>query len=70
MDKGVLIEQGTHNELYERGGVYHMLVEKQKIVMKEGSETSAHAEEAFNIPNQALLVGQANPQVRREIDLE
>jgi len=34
MDKGDLIEKGTHDELYAMGGVYTQLVNKQKIKMK------------------------------------
>lgn len=66
MDKGELIEQGTHNSLYELNGVYHSLVEKQKIMMKEGTQVdNAQEEDKFNVPNQAIIT-QANPQVRTE----
>jgi ABC-type methionine transport system ATPase subunit len=35
LDQGILKEQGTHESLYAQGGIYHMLVEKQRIAMKE-----------------------------------
>lgn len=35
LDQGVLLEQGTHESLYASGGLYHTLVEKQRIAMKE-----------------------------------
>eukprot|EP01114_Cavostelium_apophysatum_P013606 TRINITY_DN332_c1_g1_i3.p1 TRINITY_DN332_c1_g1~~TRINITY_DN332_c1_g1_i3.p1 ORF type:complete len:879 (-),score=350.80 TRINITY_DN332_c1_g1_i3:104-2740(-) len=35
MDKGNLIERGTHQELYAQNGVYTELVNKQQIKMKE-----------------------------------
>lgn len=56
MDKGVLVEQGTHESLYNMGGVYHSLVEKQRIATKSKEEVPVDAvEEVFNVPNQAAL---------------
>jgi ATP-binding cassette subfamily B protein len=31
IDKGLIAEQGTHNELLALNGIYHELFEKQKI---------------------------------------
>ncbi|KAJ3053457.1 Multidrug resistance protein 1 [Rhizophlyctis rosea] len=46
MDKGEIKEKGTHDELIALGGIYHQLVEKQKIKTKEdGGETSHESEE-------------------------
>ena len=61
MDKGVLVEQGTHDELLEMNGMYKLLVEKQKIAQKEEPEGSsgAHAVEdveIFNVPDQSALL--------------
>lgn len=70
MDKGILVEQGTHESLYAQGGVYYSLVEKQRIAMKEGDEqdAGAHEEEKFNVPNNAtLLVAKQPQQVRTSI---
>lgn len=61
MDKGILVEQGTHESLYAQGGVYHQLVEKQRIALKEkdkeGEEEGAEIEQ-FNVPNQEALLAQ------------
>lgn len=57
MDKGVLVEQGTHETLYAMGGVYHSLVEKQRIATKNKDDTEELPEvEMFNVPNQAAFV--------------
>lgn len=40
MEKGDLVEKGTHDQLYEMGGVYTQLVNKQKIKMKADGEIS------------------------------
>jgi ABC-type multidrug transport system ATPase subunit len=60
MDKGVLVEQGTHESLYAQGGVYYQLVEKQRIQMKDTSKDDPEGAEVetFNVPNQAALLAQ------------
>lgn len=58
MDKGILVEQGTHESLYAMGGVYHSLVEKQRIATRHKEEGADEVEEVemFNVPNQAALL--------------
>lgn len=58
MDKGILVEQGTHESLHGMGGVYHSLVEKQRIATKNTEEKVEDVEdvELFNVPNQAAFI--------------
>lgn len=79
MGAGNLVEQGTHESLYQEGGIYYQLVEKQRIMTKNKEEGEVisllllcfyysinlqlqdGAEvEMFNVPNQAVLVGNNN----------
>jgi ATP-binding cassette subfamily B (MDR/TAP) protein 1 len=43
MNKGTIVEQGTHNELIELGGVYSRLVLSQDLG-QEGNKDDAHLE--------------------------
>lgn len=45
LDQGVLVEVGTHESLYAQGGLYHTLVEKQKIMMKDPERDAKKEEE-------------------------
>ena len=44
MSQGVLIEQGTHNELLSRGGAYARLVQSQDLERASGKHTSETGE--------------------------
>lgn len=70
MDKGILIEQGTHESLYALGGTYHSLVEKQRIATKEkgaGAVDDVPEVEMFNVPNQAALINKPAGQVTIQV---
>jgi ABC-type multidrug transport system fused ATPase/permease subunit len=49
IDKGELVEQGTHESLYAMGGIYYTLVEKQRIAMNESDEAKEEKKEEAEI---------------------
>ncbi len=49
IDKGELVEQGTHEALIAAGGVYCSLVEKQRIAREDESKEAKEAEVTFII---------------------
>jgi len=72
MEKGILIEKGTHDQLYAQGGVYTQLVDKQTIKMHEDPATKvdkhmddAELEEALeNEKKELALAAQALAQTK------
>ncbi|KAL4503074.1 hypothetical protein ABPG72_014303 [Tetrahymena utriculariae] len=42
LDKGVIVERGTHDDLLKNNGAYFKFVEKQKIIEKEQEKQAAH----------------------------
>lgn len=47
MDKGVIAEKGTHDELYAQGGIYFELVNKQKLKTQAQNESSQNEKDAI-----------------------
>ncbi|KAI9221777.1 multidrug resistance protein 3-like protein [Blastocladiella britannica] len=49
MDKGKIVEQGTHDELIARGAVYAGLVKAQELIMRQGASRNKLASAATDI---------------------
>jgi ABC-type transport system involved in cytochrome bd biosynthesis fused ATPase/permease subunit len=43
VDKGRIVERGTHEELVRRGGIYHKLVSRQMARMNNALDTAPAA---------------------------
>jgi ATP-binding cassette subfamily B (MDR/TAP) protein 1 len=48
MAKGTIVEQGTHEELMERGGAYFRLVHAQNLVGQDDTVEDTHLEDRAN----------------------
>eukprot|EP00026_Physarum_polycephalum_P000633 Phypoly_transcript_00634.p1 GENE.Phypoly_transcript_00634~~Phypoly_transcript_00634.p1 ORF type:complete len:1124 (+),score=212.16 Phypoly_transcript_00634:900-4271(+) len=62
LDQGMLKEQGTHESLYAQGGIYHMLVEKQRIAMKESERVDKEGDDEHEEVTKFLPSDQAGAQ--------
>ncbi|KAK9456374.1 P-loop containing nucleoside triphosphate hydrolase protein [Dipodascopsis uninucleata] len=49
MSKGMIVEQGTHNELLDRKGMYYNLVEAQKIFKRNSDEDGENGTEEMKL---------------------
>lgn len=73
LDKGEIIEKGTHNELLGLNGTYSKLVEKQKLKMEvddvlsspTGSKNNIVEEDPDEIKNVINVVGNSNGSLQR-----
>ena len=74
MDRGRLIEKGTHEELYSRNGVYTQLVDKQSLSVgkglgKEKDEMAPGVVESPAVPSvETSQEYEKNDQVRKMMD--
>jgi len=64
MSQGKVIEQGTHDELYAQDGMYHGLVEAQRISAESTGGEGTETPEEVNDMETAILTrarSQSNP---------
>ncbi|KAL4455399.1 hypothetical protein ABPG74_012551 [Tetrahymena malaccensis] len=69
LDKGVIVERGTHDDLLKNNGAYFKFVEKQKIIEKEQEkQAAAHNNKALCLlgDTQSRLASQSSQTLNTE----
>ncbi|KAJ3034165.1 Multidrug resistance protein 1 [Rhizophlyctis rosea] len=80
MDKGKLVEKGTHTELYNRRGMYTQLVDKQSLSLKKADNLEKSVDAPSEGAVDTLAIGspptptarayEQNDQIRKMMDEE
>ncbi|EAS04625.2 ABC transporter family protein (macronuclear) [Tetrahymena thermophila SB210] len=68
LDKGVVVERGTHDDLLKNNGAYFKFVEKQKIIEKEQEKQAAHNNKTLCLlgETQSRLASQSSQTLNTE----
>ncbi|KAJ3053245.1 Multidrug resistance protein 1 [Rhizophlyctis rosea] len=68
LDNGVLVEQGTHDQLYAQNGIYTQLVNKQKLSVGAGTAASDPLYPPVPEPSAEIPGYEANAQIRQMLE--